>query len=71
MLVLGRKIGESIKIGDDVTVTVISVDGDKVRVGIDAPKAVPVNRIEVWEQVREANQASVTAARPVRARRSS
>jgi carbon storage regulator len=47
MLVLSRKLNEVITIGDDITVTVLEVRGDKVRLGINAPKAVPVDRAEI------------------------
>jgi carbon storage regulator len=49
MLVLSRKRNESIVIGQGITVTVIDIRGDKVRLGIDAPKDLPVDRREVWE----------------------
>ena len=51
MLVLTRKIGETLMIGDDVTVKVIGVNGNQVRLGIDAPKDVPVHREEIYEKV--------------------
>ncbi len=51
MLVLTRKFGESIIIGDSVTVTVIEVKGDRVRLGISAPVEVPVHREEVFESL--------------------
>lgn len=61
MLVLSRKIDEFIVIGDNIRVTVVDIRGDKVRLGIDAPKEVPVHRSEVWEAIRrekpDANQA--------------
>ncbi len=47
MLVLTRKLGESIRIGDDITVTVLQIKGGRVRVGIDAPLQVPVVRLEL------------------------
>ncbi len=50
MLVLTRKRGEKILIGGDITITVVEIRGDKVRLGIDAPVSVPVNRSEVAEQ---------------------
>lgn len=52
MLVLTRKIGESIRIGDDVTVTVLGDSGRPVRLGIDAPGEVTVHREEVYRRVR-------------------
>ncbi|HEY0249484.1 MAG TPA: carbon storage regulator CsrA [Gryllotalpicola sp.] len=51
MLVLTRKIGESVVIGENITVTVIDVKGDTVRVGIDAPREVSVKRSEILEQI--------------------
>lgn len=52
MLVLTRKSNESIMIGDDVEVTVLSVIGDKVRIGIQAPGDVPVFRTEIYMEIR-------------------
>ena len=52
MLVLGRKANESIMIGDEIEVSVLGVYGDQVRVGIQAPKAVPVHRKEIFLQIR-------------------
>ncbi len=52
MLVLTRKRGESIVIDDNVIVTVIEIRGDKVRLGVEAPKEVPVHRREVWDAIR-------------------
>ena len=49
MLVLSRKTNESIIIGDDIVITVAEIRGDKVRIGITAPKDVPVHRREVYE----------------------
>jgi len=53
MLVLTRKTSESIMIGDDVEVTILSVAGDKVRVGIQAPRDIPVFRTEVYLEIQE------------------
>ena len=52
MLVLTRKRNDSIVIGNDVTITVVEIRGDKVRLGIEAPKEVPVHRTEVLEAIR-------------------
>ena len=55
MLVLTRKIGEGIVIGDDITVTVIETKGGNVRVGIDAPRTKKIYRQEVYERISKAN----------------
>jgi carbon storage regulator len=51
MLVLSRRLGESVKIGNDITVTVLSASGTQVRIGISAPEAVPVHREEVYRKI--------------------
>jgi carbon storage regulator len=56
MLVLTRTTSQSIMIGDDVEITVLAVMGDKVRIGIQAPRAIPVFRKEVWIQIRQEEQ---------------
>ena len=61
MLVLSRKKNESIIINDHVTVTVVEIRGDKVRLGIDAPKDVSVHRREVYEAIQ--NQARLSTRR--------
>ena len=58
MLVLSRRAGESINIGDDVVVTVLEVRGDIVRVGIDAPRSIRVHREEVYRELQAANRAA-------------
>ncbi len=60
MLILTRRVGESIVVGDDVTVTVFEVRGDSVRIGIDAPKSVQVHRQEVYLELQRANQAAAS-----------
>ena len=52
MLILTRRVGESLMIGDDVTVTVLGVKGNQVRVGVDAPREVVVHRQEIYERIR-------------------
>ena len=52
MLVLTRRIGETLIIGEDIRVTVLEVSGNQVRLGVTAPKAVPVHREEVAERIR-------------------
>jgi len=56
MLVLSRKKNESIIINDDITIVVVEIRGDKVRLGIEAPKEVPVHRNEVYEAIRRSEQ---------------
>ncbi len=59
MLVLSRKPGESIVIGDEIVLTVVEVRGDQVRIGIDAPRAIAVHRKEVHDELVAANRAAV------------
>jgi len=54
MLVLSRKKNESIVINNDITVVVVEIRGDKVRLGVEAPKEVPVHRREVYEAIKNA-----------------
>lgn len=56
MLILTRKSGESIKIGDEITISVIEVRGHQVRLGIDAPRDVVVHREEIYEMIQEQNR---------------
>jgi carbon storage regulator len=60
MLVLSRRLGESVVIGDDIVVTVLEVRGDVVRVGVDAPRHVQVRRQELLTQVAESNRAAAS-----------
>lgn len=52
MLILTRRVGERVKIGDDVTVTVLGVNGNQIRVGIEAPKNVAVHRKKIYERIK-------------------
>ena len=52
MLVLTRRIGESLMIGSRVTVTVVAVKGGQIRIGVNAPKSIPVHREELYERIR-------------------
>lgn len=56
MLVLSRQRDETIMIGDDVEITVVDIRGDKVRLGISAPRSLPVHRKEVYEAIKAENQ---------------
>lgn len=60
MLVLSRKKNESIVINDDITIVVVEIRGDKVRLGVEAPKEVPVHRSEVFDAIRR-NEAAANA----------
>ena len=62
MLVLTRKKGERVMIGDDIVVTVIDVRGDGVRIGFDAPRGVSIQRAEVVSAVKEANTGAAASA---------
>jgi carbon storage regulator len=62
MLIITRRPGEKIMLGDDVVIEVIEVSGSSVRVGIAAPKSIPVYREEIWRAVKDENAAAAAAA---------
>jgi carbon storage regulator len=64
MLILTRRVGESVVIGEDVTVTVLGVKGNQVRIGINAPKHVSVHREEIFERIKNGRAAGEGAGAP-------
>jgi len=56
MLILTRRVGETLMIGDDVTVTVLGVKGNQVRIGVNAPKDVAVHREEIFERIKREDE---------------
>ncbi len=58
MLILTRRVGESLMIGDEVTVTVLGVKGNQVRIGVNAPRDVSVHREEIYERIQAEKDAS-------------
>ena len=68
MLVLSRKKNESIVINNDITIVVVEIRGDKVRLGVEAPKEVPVHRREVYDAIRR-NDAAAPTPRPAECER--
>ncbi|MEN0650729.1 carbon storage regulator CsrA [Caldifermentibacillus hisashii] len=60
MLILARKKGEAIQIGNGIEIKVISIQGDQVKIGIEAPKTVEVYRKEIYEQIQEENKQAAT-----------
>ncbi|MFV8834206.1 carbon storage regulator CsrA [Aquisalimonas sp.] len=56
MLILTRRVGETLMIGDEVTVTVLGVKGNQVRIGVNAPRNVSVHREEIYERIQHENE---------------
>ncbi|VEH68663.1 carbon storage regulator [Rodentibacter pneumotropicus] len=53
MLILTRKVGESVLIGDDISITVLSVRGNQIKLGVQAPKEISVHREEIYQQIKK------------------
>jgi carbon storage regulator len=70
MLILTRRVGETVMIGNDVTVTVLGVKGNQVRIGVNAPRDVAVHREEIFERIKREEQdgGGTTSAHPAAAR---
>jgi carbon storage regulator len=68
MLILTRRVGETVMIGNDVTVTVLGVKGNQVRIGVNAPRDVAVHREEIYERIKRENeqQGGDSAPKPVK-----
>lgn len=62
MLVLARKINESIMIGDEIEVVVVDIKGDQIKLGIRAPRSVSVHRAEIFKEIQEQNKKAVASA---------
>jgi carbon storage regulator len=62
MLILSRKVNEKIMIGEDISLTIIEIRGDQVKIGVEAPKSVKVFRQEIYEAIQNENKAAATSA---------
>ena len=65
MLILTRRAGENVMIGDDVTITVLELKGNQVRIGISAPRNVAVYREELYERIKRGQQADLATTKPI------
>ena len=66
MLMMTRRAGQKIVLGEDITIEVVEVAGNTVRIGVTAPREVPVYREEIWTAVRAENEAAAAAPRDLR-----
>ncbi len=65
MLILTRRVGETLMVGDEVTVTVLGVKGNQVRIGVNAPKEVAVHREEIYQRIKQEQQVAAQVAEVV------
>ena len=61
MLALSRKQGESIMIGSDIEISILEIKGEQIKIGISAPKSIPIYRKEIYTQIQEANKETVNS----------
>ncbi|TGA95868.1 carbon storage regulator CsrA [Sporolactobacillus shoreae] len=64
MLILTRKLGESIRIGDEVEVKIVAVEGDQIKLGINAPREIDIHRSEIYEAIQKENSQAVSGQLP-------
>ncbi len=67
MLALARKLNQSIVIGNNIEITLLEIKGDQIKVGINAPKSVPIYRKEIYEQIQEENKKAAQAKQQIQA----
>ena len=65
MLILTRRVGETLMIGDEVTVTVLGVKGNQVRIGVNAPRDIAVHREEIYERIKREQEEAGIATSPI------
>ena len=63
MLILTRKMGESIRINDNICITIVDVDGKNIKIGVEAPKSISIHREEVFLRIKEENQKAAGGAK--------